>query len=102
VSDRPVITIDPGMAWGDPAIKGVSTEAIAGRVRAGEDFDAVALDFRLSRHEVILACWYEGTAGVYRREWSAWTNAVGPALGGHRPLDVDAVGEPPRVGVGGG
>lgn len=95
--DRPVITIDPAMAWGAPAIKGVSTEAIAGAVRAGEDFATVADEYDLTRHDVILACWYEGAAGAYRREWRSWTHAVGRALAGWVPLDVDTVEEPPSA-----
>lgn len=98
MADRPVITIDPGVSFGAPHIRGVSTEAIAGMVYAGEDFDTVAADYGLSRHEVILACWYEGSAGSYRVEWRSWTLAVAPALGGWKPLDPAAVEEPPAKG----
>lgn len=92
---RPVIVIDPAMSFGAPQIKGISTEAIAGMVWAGEDFATVADEYGLSRHEVILACWYEGSAGVYRRQWKSWTNAVFRALAGWRSFDPETVEEPP-------
>lgn len=95
MADRPVITIDPGMSLGAPNIRGISTEAIAGMVYAGEGLAAVARDYGLTRHQVILACWYEGSAGVYRRQWRSWSSAVGRALAGWVPLDVDAIEEPP-------
>ena len=92
---RPVITIDPGMCFGAPQIHGITTEAVAGMVRAGEDFATVAEDYGLSRHEVVLACWYEGTAGLYRLEWRSWTHRVFRQLGGWEESDVDAIEEPP-------
>lgn len=93
---RPVITIDPALRFGCPHIKGISTDAIAGMVRAGESFATVADEYDLSVHEVILACWWEAQpAPRYRREWRQWADSVAPALGGWEPLDVEAIAEPP-------
>jgi uncharacterized protein (DUF433 family) len=94
--DRPVIQIDPAMRFGRPHIKGVSTNAIAERVIAGESVDEVGDDYGLSRHEVLLACWWEGTGGEYRKEWKAWAEEVWPALGGwNKPFDADTLPDPP-------
>jgi len=41
------------MCFGSPQIRGVSTDAIASLVRAGEDFGTVADEYGLSRHEVV-------------------------------------------------
>lgn len=94
---RPVITIDPAKCFGSPHIRGTSTEVVASAVMAGEDFAAVADEYGLTRHEVILACWYEGST-TYRREWRSWTLAVAPALGGWKSFDPEAVDEPPAMG----
>lgn len=100
--DRPVITIDPRLKFGRPQIKGISTDAIAGMVRAGEPLATVAAEYDLSVHEVILACWWEAQPGQrYRREWHGWADRVAPALGGWEPLDVDVIEEPPARGADG-
>ena len=99
---RPHIVIDPAMCFGAPQIRGVSTEAIASMVRAGEDFSTVADEYDLTLHEVILACWWEAQpAPWYRREWRAWADSVAPALGGWEPLDVEAIAEPPAKAAAG-
>jgi uncharacterized protein (DUF433 family) len=95
MSNRPVVTVDPAVRFGRPAIKGISTDAIAGMVRAGEDFASVAEDYGLSVHEVIVACWYEGTYGRRRAAWRSWARSVAAALGGHEPLDLGTISEPP-------
>lgn len=93
---RSVVTTDPAVRFGRPQIGGVSTEAIAGMVMAGEGVDTVADEYTLSRHQVLLACWHEGTWGCYRREWGVWAEKVAyPQLAGWQPLDVDAMPEPP-------
>jgi uncharacterized protein (DUF433 family) len=94
---RPVVTTDPAVRFGRPAIRGISTEIIAGMVYAGEDPETVAEDYGLTLHEVLLACWHEGTYGTRarRRLWKAWVDAVRPALGGWVPLDLETVEWPP-------
>jgi len=95
---RPVVTVDPAKKAGRPHIRGLTTEGIAGMVRAGEPLAIVADEYDLTRHEVVLACWYEGTHGAYRDVWRGWADAVAPGLGGHEPIDFDAVHEPPQRG----
>ena len=95
---RPIITIDPGVAHGRPAVGGVGTVHVAGMVYAGEDFATTAEEYGLTVHQVILACWWEGTEGRYRQVWRSWAEAVEMALGGREPLDVDRVHLPPRRG----
>lgn len=94
-SDRPVVTVDPAVHFGQPAVGGTPTAVVAGMVRAGEDVASVAVDLGLSLHQVLVACWYEGTWGRYTASWWAWVAEVSPALGGHEPLDVHSIAEPP-------
>jgi uncharacterized protein (DUF433 family) len=82
---RPVITVDPKMRWGAPHIKGVSTGAIVDTFLAGESAEAVAEDYGLTRHEVLLALWFEGSYGTkkMRRLLGWWAHNVAfPVLGG--------------------
>lgn len=94
-TDRPIIAIDASVNFGRPQIRGISTEAIAGMVMAGEGVVTTADEYGLTRHEVVLACWWEGFQGRYRRQWKTWADRVHPPLGGWEPLDVDALPEPP-------
>jgi hypothetical protein len=64
-------------------------------VMAGETVDTTADEYNLTRHEVFLACWWEGSSGRYRRQWRSWAERVHPPLGGWKPLDLDALSEPP-------
>jgi len=101
--DRPHVRVDPAQRFGWPNIKGISTAAIAGMVMAGEDVTAVADDYSISRHEVLLACWHEGIHGVYRTEWGRWAERIQPRLGGWEPFDPDTeAGPPSRNDVNGG
>lgn len=93
---RPVVSADPAISWGRPAIRGISTEAIADHIDAGEDFAAVATDYGLTVHEVVLACWFEGLHGHYRRRWRAWAEAVHGALAGEA-FDPQDIEEPPTT-----
>jgi uncharacterized protein (DUF433 family) len=96
--DHPVVTVSPAHRFGRPAIKGISCEAIAGMVMAGEDVGAVAADYGISRHEVLLACWHEATFGLqrtYRRGWRAWADRIAPKLAGLAPFDPATEPGPP-------
>lgn len=53
------LVIDPTVRFGQPAIKGIPTEALAGQVRAGDSIEAVAEDFDLSLDDVMAALRYE-------------------------------------------
>lgn len=92
---RPHVVIDPAVAYGAATIRGVPTGAVAGMVRAGETLATVADEYDLTLCEVILACWFEGTHGRYRKQWKAWADAVALGLGGWNPFDPDTVQGPP-------
>ncbi|MEV2239602.1 DUF433 domain-containing protein [Micromonospora sp. NPDC049891] len=95
--DRPTITIDPAVRFGHPHVRGIPTDSVAGMVWAGEGVATVADEYDMTRHEVLLCCWWEGSQGAYRRRWRVWAESVHPALGGWvKPLDVDALPDPPN------
>lgn len=62
-TERP-IAIDPDIAFGRPVVirAGVSTEAIAGRIDAGETVEALAEDYDLEPEEIEEAVLYERAA----------------------------------------
>lgn len=62
-TERP-IAIDPDIAFGRPIVirAGVSTEAIAGRIDAGETVEALAEDYDLKPEEIEEAVLYERAA----------------------------------------
>jgi uncharacterized protein (DUF433 family) len=92
---RPVVTIDPAMRFGQPQIKGISTDAIAGMYWAGENAETVCDDYGLTRHELLVALWFEGTHGE-RPEWKSWADDVAyPQLAGWKQLDVEGMSLPP-------
>lgn len=72
--DLPVITVRPGYRFGRPAIRGVSTVAVAGAVWAGESIETVADEYSLTEVEVLWACWHEGVQGEYQRQWRSWAD----------------------------
>ena len=55
-----LITMDPRVAFGMPAVKGVPTGVLAGRFTAGEDIRMISDDFGLSVGMVIQALAFEG------------------------------------------
>jgi uncharacterized protein (DUF433 family) len=58
------IAIDPWIAFGRPIVvrKGISTQAIADRIDAGESVEEVALDYGLEPREIEEAVLYERAA----------------------------------------
>jgi Uncharacterized conserved protein len=70
----PTITVDPRIAFGEPCIGTPPTRVadLAGMVAAGETVDTTAGEYGRTRHEVLLACWWEATHGRYRQQWGAW------------------------------
>ncbi len=58
------IAIDPEIAFGRPIVlrKGISTQAIADRIDAGETVDELASDYGLEPHEIEEAVLYERAA----------------------------------------
>lgn len=70
-TDRPIIVIDPMVRFGRPQIRGISTQAIASMVMAGESVEDVARDYSISRTEVVLACWHEGET-MFPQPYPLW------------------------------
>lgn len=99
--DRPVITIDPAVAWGRPHIRGAPTYAIAGAVWAGDSVTTVADDYGRSRAEVLLACWWEASADAnnrkLRKAWRQWHDQhAAPVLSGFdKTRTTDQLPDPP-------
>jgi uncharacterized protein (DUF433 family) len=97
VADRPVVTVDPRVRFGYPAIRGIATDAIAGMVWAGEAVETVAAEYGLTRPEVLLACWYEvrhsKLRSGYRRRWEPWLAQVEPGM--WRGVDWATLPDPP-------
>ncbi|MUN41430.1 DUF433 domain-containing protein [Actinomadura litoris] len=91
---RPVIHVDPAVRSGQPMIRGISCAAIADRVHAGDAPEDVALDYGVTRTEVLLACWWAGLNGrpYIRRRFAAW------AKNAHQLIargEYDQVPDPP-------
>jgi hypothetical protein len=63
-------------------VSGASVGAIASRVAAGEQVDAVAEDYGLIRGEALLACWWVGMDGPigWRVLWREWAEGARAAL----------------------
>lgn len=65
---------------------------------AGDAIDVVCDEYGLTRHQVLVACWYEGSQGQprYRRRWKRWADDAHSMLGGWtKPFDVNAIPDPP-------
>lgn len=98
VDEQPHVRVQPGVRFGYPHIRGIPTDAIAGMVWAGEDLAVVGDEYGLTRGEVLVACWFEGTHGRprsgFRRAWRGWAFDVGKQM--WRPIvDYTAVPGPP-------
>lgn len=91
---RPVIIVDPAARFGHPTVRGVSTRDIAATV-AADDVPTACHEYQLSRHEVLLACWYEGTWGWRRGVWGDWADRQAYTLLAHGRADT--LPDPPRV-----
>lgn len=95
---RPVIQVDPAVRFGRPQVRGIPTDAIADTLYAGESAESVCDEYGLTRHELLVALWYEASGGDYAQNpsWKRWANEVAyPALAGWKPLDVGSVSLPP-------
>ena len=76
-------------------IRGVSCDAYAERVHAGEGIEEVADDYDVTRAEVLLACWWAGSSNdrVWRC-WKAWAHEVHAAMARG---EYDKVPDPPEA-----
>lgn len=97
MAEQPHVEVDPAVRFGAPHVRGRSTESLSS-MYAVEDAETVCEEFGITRHELLVALWHEaqhGTFGERCTEWKAWADRVAPALGGHVPLDLDAIEWPP-------
>ena len=92
--NSPQVTVSPVCRFGRPGMRGITTEAIADAYSVGEDVQA---DYGLSRHELLVAVWFEGTYGAprFRGLWREWVRRVGPILWNSLDLDPEMVELPP-------
>jgi uncharacterized protein (DUF433 family) len=95
---RPHVRVDPAQRFGQPAVKGISCEAIGGMLLAGEDVATVADDYDLTRADVLVAAWYQGMYGTrqYRRAWKGWAEQAGQAMWDTRTVDYGQIPDPPE------
>jgi len=101
MTGSPAVVIDPAVLFGRPAMKGISTEMVAGIYWEHGTGDLEAPDgYAFSRHELLVALWYEGSQGQprFRRRWRAWAEQVGPVLWKVSELDPGVVELPPTRG----
>jgi uncharacterized protein (DUF433 family) len=54
------VFIDPRIAFGEPNVKGVPTKSLRGRAIAGDSFNSIKADFRLTIPEIRAALQFEG------------------------------------------
>lgn len=100
MTDAPAVHFDPRYGFGRGQIRGVSTDAIAGMLFAGETAEQVCDDYGITRHELLVACWFEGAHGSDEERlhagWRQWADEVAyPRLAGWQVLDVDTMPLPP-------
>jgi uncharacterized protein (DUF433 family) len=91
------VRADPARRFGAPAIKGISCEAIALQMLAGDDIATIAEDYDLTRADILVACWYLGLYGSrrWRRSWRQWAEQAGQAMWDTRTVDYDQIPDPP-------
>lgn len=78
---RPVIRIDPAVAFGRPMVAGAPVASVAGRILAGEPVAEVADDFGLNRRQALVACWWAGSQDDdFADWWARWADEAGSAL----------------------
>lgn len=108
---RPVVTVNPAMRSGAPCVNGtrVPVESIACAVWLDGGVDAAMADYDLTRHDVLVACWFAGTYGLpgrrlaltltatWRRRWGVWADGVHDRLWSHRRVDIETIEGPPTL-----
>lgn len=77
-------------------MRGVSTEFIADAYMVDGEH-AVRDDYELTRHELLVALWFEATHGQprFRKRWKAWVREADGVLWNTPALAPDAVPLPP-------
>ncbi len=97
MADVPKVTITPTEGMGFPMINGHQVDAIAELYLYGGVHDPQE-SLGLSRHEVIVACWYWAKHGtpIYTERWQLWARYVDIELR-RGDLGVDELPLPPRL-----
>lgn len=93
--DRPVVVSDPGVRFGDPCVRGVSTNDLAELWVAGWTQAEILDEHDLTRAHLLTALWFEGRHGQHP-QWRQWADEVAyPVLSGWDKRYVDEVPMPP-------
>lgn len=94
MSDVPRVTVSPTEGRGLSLINGQQTDVIAELILLGRDGGEM---LGLTKHEVIVACWYEAMHGVpmFRNQWAMWARYVQIELG-RGELGLEDIPMPPR------
>lgn len=95
MSDVPRVTISPNEGAGQAMIRGVMTTLIAESQAAG--FQHILDSLQVTRHEVIVACWFETRYGgqEYMGRWALWATYVEAELA-RGEINLDDLPMPPR------
>lgn len=97
VTDRPCVSVDPGIQFGQPCLHGTRIPAyiIAQQYIAG-GLEYVCQDYEITKADVLVCCYYIGQYNKgclpkkLRQQWFWWSNAF--------PLGkFDTLSPPPRV-----
>lgn len=96
--EGPVVVVHPGRAYGMPTINAtrMTTENIA-HYTYSEGIDATCSDYDLTRHAVLVACWFDWQYEDRRSVKAKWAKSVSRSLAGWD--DAPAVADlpdPPR------
>lgn len=97
----PQVTVSPAHGFGRPEMRRLPTEMLADMYWAHGETDLLAADgYDLTRHELLVALWFEATQGAprNRRRWKAWGAEVSGPLWSTSTLDPELVPLPPRAG----
>ena len=86
---RPYVMFDPAQNFGAPSVadKRIPVAAVAGMVYAGETTEVVADEYGITRHAVLVACWWMARYGPwrYRWRWRKWLMEAEDPLWQGRP-----------------
>lgn len=106
--NQPYVTADPAMRSGQPCVNGtrVPVESVAYAVWLDGGAYAAASDYDLTRHDVLVACWYAGTYGLpgrrtltpsrmWRERWGPWAREVHDSLWSRRDVGGSVIPDPP-------
>lgn len=95
----PQVTVSPAHRFGQPSMKGISTEMLADMYWAHGEVELLD-DYELTRHELLVALWFEATQGQprFRKRWKTWAVKAGDALWKATTIDPETVTLPPTSG----